>query len=165
MLKCACRSSELMNQIDRQTRVSTRDVMITYSESGYPDSRVNKLPTESASYFYYHSVKSCQLHPYQVESLINSELMHVLSKFIFGTHITTSNHFSSYNLCKRKTCATRLARASSPTSNLVLKVTLIFPRQKYCISSAVHSHRELNQRTCARRVCMLCMTINCPSVG
>lgn len=33
---------ELMNQIDRQTRVSTRDVMIvTYS--GYPDSRVNVL--------------------------------------------------------------------------------------------------------------------------
>lgn len=44
-------------------------------------------------------------------------------------------------------------------------MTLIFPRQKYCISSAVHSHRELNQRTCTRRVCMLCMTINCHSVG
>lgn len=90
---------ELMNQIDRLTRVSTRDVMIlTYSLSGYPEST---LPTESASYFYYHSVKSCQLHPYQVESLINSELMHVSSRFILGRHITTSSHFFKLQLVQK----------------------------------------------------------------
>lgn len=86
---------ELMNQIDRQTRVSTRDVMIVVTYSGYPDSRVNVLQVAHRKCILLLLPFSQELprHPYQVESLITSELMHVSSRFILGRHITTSSHF------------------------------------------------------------------------